>query len=43
MQPPPLQEIKASAIYEFIEDLANASPGAQADEIEVVRKAHLYE
>ena len=39
MQPPPLQEIKASAIYEFIEDLANASPGAQADEIEVVRKA----
>ena len=38
MQPPQLQEIKASAIYERIEDLASASPGAQAHEIELVRK-----
>jgi serine/threonine protein kinase len=38
MQPPQLQEIEASADYEFVEYLANASPGAQATEVEVVRK-----
>jgi serine/threonine protein kinase len=38
MQPPQLQEIKPSAIYQLIEDLANASPGSQAAEIQLVTK-----